>query len=209
MIKLICISDTHGKHRRLRLPPGDVLIHAGDCTFEGADHQAEDFLSWLGKLPYRHKLFIAGNHDFYFEGMSEQELLKIIPAGVTYLHDSGTIIDGIKVWGSPVTPWFFDWAFNKKRGADIAKTWKQIPADTKLLITHGPPANILDTTEGGFHAGCKILRKRVQQIQPRVHVFGHIHEGYGMIKHGTTTFINASMVNANFQLVHSPVVLEW
>jgi Icc-related predicted phosphoesterase len=118
------------------------------------------------------------------------------------------VLEGVHIWGSPVTPWFFDWAFNQHRGAPISKYWKQIPPDTDLLITHGPPAGILDATGGGHHVGCEELLKSVKHIKPKVHVFGHIHEAYANVQQDGTTFINASVVDSNFHLLNAPILCD-
>jgi Icc-related predicted phosphoesterase len=207
-LKIIAISDTHCRHKSVRLPKGDMVIHAGDVSYKGSFSEVSDFLQWFGGLPFRHKIFIAGNHDFYFERTNAATIQNTIPDGVTYLNDSGTYINGIQVWGSPVTPWFYNWAFNRRRGAEINKHWARIPAGTDLLITHGPPFGILDNVINGNYAGDKDLLQKVEEIKPAVHVFGHIHEAYGRLKRGTTTFINASVLNEKYELVNPPVVFE-
>ena len=124
------------------------------------------------------------------------------------MNDSGITIEGLKIWGSPIQPTFYDWAFNRKRGAEINKHWKLIPPDTDILITHGPPFQILDKTTSECHVGCDMLLNKINQIKPKLHVFGHIHEGYGMIQKNETIFVNASSVNIRYQLVNAPIVLE-
>lgn len=205
---LTLISDTHFRHNHLELAGGDMLIHAGDLCGHGTEGEALAFLRWSGEQPYTHKIFIAGNHDWFFEKNGKTYIDKIIPKNIHYLNDSGVEIEGLKIWGSPVQPTFFDWAFNRKRGAEINKHWKLIPKDTDILITHGPPFGILDRTISNHNAGCEMLLKKVNQIKPTLHVFGHIHEGYGMIEKGKTIFANASSVNVNYQLVNAPIVLE-
>lgn len=134
-MKIVAISDTHGQHHKLQLPEGDVLIHAGDISNRGELHEIKDFLLWFDKQPFKTKIFIAGNHDFYFERHSEEEINNIIPDGITYLKDSGIEIEGIKIWGSPITPFFFNWAFNRNRGYEIARYWDLIPSDTDIHYT--------------------------------------------------------------------------
>lgn len=205
---LTLISDTHFRHSQLELPGGDMLIHAGDLCGQGTEGEALAFLRWFGEQPYSHKIFIAGNHDWFFEEYDKAYIDKVIPKNIHYLNDSGVEIEGLKIWGSPVQPEFCDWAFNRKKGADINKHWKLIPKGTDILITHGPPFGILDTTASNYNAGCEMLLKKVNQIKPKLHVFGHIHEGYGMIEKGETIFANASSVNLHYQLVNAPIVLE-
>lgn len=206
-MKFIAISDTHGKHEGLELPEGDCILHAGDVCSRGTRKEALDFLDWFGKLDYQYKVFIAGNHDFFFERF-HAEVDDLIPDGVVYLNDAGVEIEGIKIYGSPVQPWFFNWAFNRERGPDIDRYWQLIPADTDILITHGPPYGILDKTVKGELVGCADLMNKVKELEPKVHIFGHIHEAYGEAKLPKTHFINASVLNVNYRLVNEPVVFE-
>jgi len=190
----------------MKLPTGDVLIHTGDITYRGKKSEVEDFLQWLQQLPFSHKIFIAGNHDFYFERAPQAEIQSIIPPGIIYLNDSGVSIGGVSIWGSPVTPKFFNWAFNRTRGEAIRRHWKRIPEGTQLLVTHGPPFGILDQIGNDEHVGCKDLLHAVQSIRPQVHLFGHIHESYGTTKSFGLRFINASLVNENYDLVNKPIL---
>jgi Icc-related predicted phosphoesterase len=206
-VKFIAISDTHCRHHSLKLPKGDAVIHSGDITYVGSRWEVVDFLTWFSSLNYQYKIFIAGNHDFYFE-KHPSEIKKLIPENVTYLNDSGIIINGINIWGSPVTPWFFNWAFNRRRGKVISKHWNLIPDNTQLLITHGPAFGILDTVINGENVGCEDLLKKLQQVKPNVHVCGHIHESYGTKKKGETKFINASILNEHYELAHRPITFE-
>ena len=202
----LTLSDTHGKHRLLKkLSGADVIIHAGDVSKDGREHSVEDFLSWYSKLDYEYKIFIAGNHDFYFEQESEKYLRKIIPANLIYLNDSGVTINGINIWGSPITPWFFDWAFNRDRGEDINKHWKLVPKSTDILITHGPALGILDLVGRGERVGCADLLKTIKRTKPKFHICGHIHEGYGIENKFETTFINASILDEHYALKNNPV----
>jgi Icc-related predicted phosphoesterase len=207
-LKFIVLADTHSRHRGVKLPKGDVLIHAGDISYRGEKLEVEDFLSWFSKQDFEHKIFIAGNHDFLFEKTKEKDLAKLIPEGIIYLNDSGTSIHGLNIWGSPVTPKFFNWAFNRNRGGEIQKHWKQIPSDTNLLITHGPPFGILDQAGNDRHVGCKDLLNTLQEIKPQAHVFGHIHESYGTTKSFGIKFINASLTNDSFELMNKPIIFE-
>jgi len=202
------IADTHARHRKMRLPKGDVLIHAGDVSYRGEKLEIEDFLAWFCKQDFEHKIFIAGNHDFLFESAGKKQLDQLIPAEIIYLNDSGTIIDGKNIWGSPITPKFFNWAFNRNRGEAIRKHWEMIPQNTDLLITHGPPYGILDQVANEQHVGCKDLLNTIKQLKPKVHVFGHIHESYGTTKNLGIKFINASQVNESYDLINKPIIFE-
>ncbi|MEO0042003.1 MAG: hypothetical protein RL329_1451 [Bacteroidota bacterium] len=205
-MKIVFISDTHGKHDNLKLPAGDMLIHAGDVSAKGTLQQMQLFLDWFEKQPFTYKIFIAGNHDFLAERDSHL-FESMIPSNCIYLKNNGISIEGIQIWGSPITPWFYNWAFNVHRGAAIAPYWAQIPADTDILVTHGPPYGILDETVTGFKVGCEALAQKIQTLNLKIHVFGHIHEGYGVQKVGETTFINASVLDLNYKLSNLPVVL--
>src|SRR5690625_1620059 len=143
-MKIVAISDTHGRHADIVFPKGDMLIHAGDVSSRGTRTQVADFIDWFARQPHKYKIFIAGKHDFFLEQADVQEIKELIPEGIIYLNDSGVEIEGIKFWGSPVTPWFYNWAFNRDRGEEIKQHWDLIPDDIRVLITHGPPSRILD-----------------------------------------------------------------
>lgn len=207
-MKVIAISDTHGYHDLLTLPSGDVLIHAGDVSSQGSKQEVQDFLQWFSDLNYEHKIFIAGNHDFFFERADSDMITSIIPDNVIYLNDSGISIGGLNIWGSPVTPWFFDWAFNRHRGADIKKHWKLIPQNTDILITHGPVYGVLDRTIHGQRVGCEVLKDATEVIKPKVHICGHIHESYGQVQTMDTLYINASVLDVQYRLVNDAVLFE-
>lgn len=207
-MRFIAISDTHCRHRNLKLPKGDVLLHAGDISNRGELKEVQDFLDWFSKQPHAHKIFIAGNHDFFFEREKDAVIKKIIPDSIHYLKEEEIIIDGIKIWGSPYTPWFFNWAFNVRRGEDLEKHWKKIPPDTDVLLTHGPVYGILDMVVNEQHAGDKDLLKKIIELKPKVHICGHIHESYGMIKRHGIKFINACLLNESYELVHKPIVFD-
>ena len=202
-MKIVALADTHGQHDQLQVPDGDVLIHAGDMC-GGNPFDYGDFNQWIGTLPHPHKIVIAGNPDALFEDHAD-----CLPTyNYTYLQDEATTIDGVKFYGSPWTPPFLDWAFMAESAA-IAKKWALIPQDTDVLITHGPPWGVGDVVRGEGHQGCADLMDAVLQVKPRFHVFGHIHEGYGM--YGLLdrpTYINASVLNEYYQMVNAPTVIE-
>lgn len=207
-LKFVAISDTHCRHRSLRLPKGDVLLHAGDVSYRSNREEIVDFLDWFAKQPFSYKIFIAGNHDFFFERKKEALIKALVPEGVHYLKDEAVVIDGLKIWGSPYTPWFYRWAFNKRRGEPLATHWNQIPADTDILLTHGPVYGILDTVINEQNAGDKDLLKRVLEIKPKAHVCGHIHEAYGMVRRHGIRFVNACVLNEAYELVNKPIAFD-
>ena len=191
-MRIVCISDTHGRHDRLTLPPGDLLIHAGDFTRHGKLEEVDPFNDWLGRTShlYRHKVVIAGNHDFCFQQHPAEARARLTHA--TYLEDAAVVLDGIKVYGSPWQPFFGGWAFNLHRGEPLAAVWAKIPADTHILVTHGPPEGVLDRNKWGDLCGCRDLLMRVYEVRPRLHVFGHIHEAAGRDEVDGITFVNAA-----------------
>ncbi|WP_152206458.1 metallophosphatase domain-containing protein [Marinobacter changyiensis] len=209
-MRLVCISDTHSMHLRIPpLPDGDVLIHAGDCLGAGTLDNVEDLNDWLGTLPHRHKIVIAGNHDWVFQEAPERARAALTNA--IYLEDSRAEIEGVKFWGSPWTPTFMDWAFMLERGQPLQERWAEIPEDTDVLITHGPPHGVGDEVPMESwceNVGCMDLLHRISQLSLRAHIFGHIHEGYGEYKIGKTRLINASTCTARFEPTNPPVVLD-
>lgn len=205
-MRVVCLSDTHGRHGTIVVPDGDLLIHAGDSTKRGTRPEIEAFDAWLGGLPHRHKVVIAGNHDFGFE---QDVTARTWIRHAIYLQDEGAVIDGLRIWGSPWQPRFFDWAFNLDRGLALAAVWAKVPDGTDILVTHGPPRGILDRTFRGEHVGCDdLLREVTERIRPRLHVFGHIHEDAGLIERDGIRFVNASACDLRYQAVQPPIVVD-
>lgn len=208
-LKIVCISDTRGKHNRVEIdvPDGDILLHAGDFSSMGTVYQTKLFIDWFDSLPHRYKVFIAGNHDWIAQNDSIELAAMLADTNITYLKHQSTVIEGIKIFGSPWQPAFCNWAFNYPREAG-EKIWRDIPDDTNILITHGPPFGIHDYVEGGSRSswndsdnvGCKALLNRINQLEHlKLHVFGHIHCGRGYLENGKTTFINASVLTDAYQ----------
>ncbi|TRY77446.1 hypothetical protein TCAL_13913 [Tigriopus californicus] len=223
-VRIVCMSDTHSRldHFKHPIPNGDIFIHAGDFTTVGSQEQVVKFNEFLGQLPHSHKLVIAGNHETTFdprvrgkrfqsqEKHNTAETMSDLLTNCTYLQDFGIEIQGIKFYGSPWTPDFsYSWAFNASRGSAIRSKWDQIPDDTDVLITHGPPLGHLDRTDAGKHVGCEDLMKRVvTEIKPKFHIFGHIHEDPGIVSNGLTVFINASTCNRTCKPINPPIVFD-
>lgn len=207
-VKIVAISDTHTFENQIAIPDGDVLIHAGDATITGTPAEIAAFGKWLDAQPHKHKIFIAGNHDWLFERNPEQARYLTQFDRVHYLQDSAIDIEGIRFYGSPWQPRFGDWAFNVNRGRAISVKWNLIgPCD--VLITHGPPWGVLDTVlPGSKHLGCEQLGEAVGRVRPRVHIFGHIHGGYGEYVAAGTRFINASICDEAYQTTNAPIVFE-
>jgi len=205
-LRIVAVADTHGHHNDLTIPDGDIFIHAGDISAYGRETDLADFNDFLGGLPHRIKIVIAGNHDFCFE--RDPQGIADILTNCIYLQDDSCVVDGIRFYGSPWQPWFHDWAFNLQRGEEIRAKWELIPEDTQVLITHGPPYGQGDLTVHGSRVGCSDLLEFVERIRPMVHVFGHIHEGYGITSDEFTKFVNASVVDQNFMLSHPATVFN-
>jgi len=214
-MKITFISDTHNKHNHLTsnaynniLGSGDVLVHAGDCTSMGKSHEITNFLNWFSMTDFKHKIFIAGNHDFGFE-MHTDIAEEFKEKGITYLFDTEVVIDGVKFYGSPWQPEFYDWAFNLPRGEKLAEKWSKIPGNTDVLITHGPVYGLLDYAPHGGHVGCEELYKRVFDVKPKIHVCGHIHGAYGQKSIDGVEFLNASVLDERYEHAHKPIVVEF
>jgi Icc-related predicted phosphoesterase len=212
-LRVVLISDTHGLHKWLDVPDGDLLIHAGDFSRgQGSLDQVRDFNAWLGTLTHTHKVVIAGNHDWPMQWKHTVNRAEEMLCNCTYLKDSSVTVRGFKVYGSPWQPTFCNWAFNLPRcGLELLSKWAAIPDDTDILVTHGPPMRINDHTEDNVGAGCELLANRVERLSNlSLHVFGHIHEAYGQTRIGENgpLFVNASVVNLQYQLVNAPVVID-
>jgi Icc-related predicted phosphoesterase len=205
-MKVTVTSDTHGLEKLCYVPKGHIFIHAGDFTINGSVQEVVEFNNWLGTLKYEHKIVSAGNHDFYFERKPEEA--RGVLTNAIYLLDESVEIDGIKIYGSPWQPWFNDWAFNLQRGKPLQEKWESIPEDTDILITHGPPFGRGDKTFAGEDVGCEDLLARIKVVQPKLHLFGHIHEGQGITHEGPTMCVNASFVDAQFYFACDPFEVE-
>lgn len=216
MTRIVAFSDTHGSHLGLKVPDGDILVHCGDLCSHGAMQDAMHFVRWFSTHPHKHKVFIAGNHDWVFEKNAAmmESILRLEFPNVHYLNDSGMEIEGLKFWGSPMQPRFFNWAFNRDRGEDIKRHWDMIPADTDVLITHGPPHGFCDEVyRVGFaiteHVGCRDLLDATLRIAPKLHLFGHIHYSGGQTYLAPkTTYANVSVLNEQYVVEHAPMVFD-
>lgn len=204
-MRLVCLSDVHSRQAEVVVPDGDLLIVAGDLTKRGGRPEIEAFDRWLATLPHPHKVVIAGNHDFAFE--IDPEARSWI-RHATYLQDEEVTIGGLRIWGSPWTPRFFDWAFNLDRGEPLRRVYDRIPTGIDVLVTHGPPRGILDRAFRGEDVGCDDLRDAVERIRPRLHVFGHIHEAYGQVVREGTRFVNACSCTLSYVPSQPPIVVE-
>ena len=163
-MKILHISDTHGKHQILKdLPNADVIVHTGDITEDGTEEEVKDFIEWFSGLSYAHKIFIAGNHDNCLYGAN----IEGLPDNVHYLCNDSITIDGIKFYGVPMF-------LQDDLDGNFPELFGCIPADTDVLLTHQPPLGILDEQDG-INYGDYTLYKRVMDVRPKYHLFGHLH----------------------------------
>lgn len=196
-MKILHLSDTHGLHRKLtKLPMADIAVHSGDFCMAGTESEAIDFLNWFCDLPYRHKIFICGNHD---EALYSATLTGI-DENVHYLCNSSAMIDGVKFYGVPL----FMGDCIAERQDDF---YTRIPDDTEVLITHTPPYCILDYDDD-FHYGSEALAQRIKELKLRAHLFGHIHRQNGVQKQDKTIFSNASIMDESYNAINTPNIIE-
>lgn len=227
--RITVISDLHTRQGIIPatdLPGGDILICAGDIMNSGYNkNDIWDFCHWFQSLKqYEDKVFIAGNHDRMFENHPEdvKVWLDKFPL-INYLQDEQLTFyfdgpngdmpeDNIRIYGLPHTPEFYNWAFNVPRNSHkMQEIVNKIPENTDILITHGPPYGILDTVSPRSYQalGCEVLRDGVKQVRPKIHIFGHIHGGRGIEYIDGTLFINASVLNEQYEYTNKPITLDF
>jgi Icc-related predicted phosphoesterase len=237
--KITLISDTHQKHNQLSttkslrksdqpldLPGGDILIHAGDFMSSGYNQmEAVMFFQWFDEINnYDTKVLIAGNHDRYMQDEPEEarRLVSNFYPTIEYLQDEELVLyfdgyngdmpeENVRIYGSPWQPEFYNWAFNLPRnGEEMKAKWDAIPNNTDILITHGPAYGHLDFVRyNRINVGCEMLRQRIDLIRPKIHVCGHIHQGYGYYFDGHTHFFNAAVLNEQYMYANLPFNFEW
>ena len=214
-MKIVCISDTHNKHRYINkasLEVADMIIHAGDFTSNGNQSQTLSFLQWYESLDIEHKILIAGNHDFYTCSDTFQYLLTSIAPSITYLNNESTTINGLKIFGSPYSNTFGHWAYMKE-DLELAHIWETIPEDVDIVVTHGPAHHIADKVLNPSYGmspyvGSSTLALRLAELPKlKLHVTGHIHEAAGIYL-GNYTTINASINDINYVPFNQPVVIN-
>jgi Icc-related predicted phosphoesterase len=212
VMRLVAFSDTHGQHNKVSVPDGDVLIFAGDFSGRGTWQDVSDFGGWFSSQMHKHKIWIAGNHDRLVEQF--RTIPESFFKGCTYLENTGCTIGGVNFWGSPVTPSFNGWAFNVDRGPAIKRVWDNIVRGTNVLITHGPPFGKCDgpyplsADTPSARLGCVDLKYRVEAIMPEVHIFGHLHTGYGKARDMCTEYYNVAICNEQYKPVNPCTVID-
>jgi Icc-related predicted phosphoesterase len=211
MTTIVCTSDLH--EHLVDIPACDLLLIAGDVSFAfkgdlAAKHAflAGDFKHWLDRVPADEIVLVAGNHDQSIEAWG-------LPDGLRchYLQDSGLELFGLRIWGTPWQPWFFDWAFNapRRNGEEfLASKFETIPAGNNIVVAHGPPHGYGDRTSRAEHVGSAAMTAALERVQPQLMVCGHIHEGYGRFDLGATKIVNASLVDEDYRPINPVVEIE-
>lgn len=202
-MKLVVVSDTHEKQQELGALGGDVLIHCGDSAYGfGSTDAAVDLLDdWFARQAFGLILCIGGNHDFGLQ--ARVGVQDPVFRNAVYLQDNSVRYKGLTFYGTPWVPELEDWAFYLPP-TDMRDRWELIPETTDVLITHSPPHGILDRNSRGKSCGCPSLLKRVLDVGPRIHCFGHVHASAGTLKLRGTTFVNASVVDSRYQIARRP-----
>ena len=221
MVRVVCLSDTHNQLDKIRIPSGDIIIHAGDICGRGTIQELETFAAQFSALPHPTKVFIAGNHDWPFqENRPQAEHVISQFDGITYLQDSETKACGLRIYGAPWQPEFYSWAFNLPRGKPLQDKWREIPLGIDILVTHGPPFGYGDFVQRPRYeswrpkgadersVGCVDLAEAILFKKPRLHVSGHLHSGYGRINTTNTIYVNASNCNEAYQPINPPIVVD-
>jgi len=218
-MKAVCFSDTHKTPIPFNLPKADFGIFAGDCSLSGQRKELEDFLHWYSSQPVKEKIFVAGNHDWFTYRNENQTRKMMSDYGITYLRDDGIEMHGYKFYGTPIQPFFCNWAWNQSSPEERDKAYNKIPEGIDVLITHCPPFGVLDTVYHYYHiggtyieeyVGCPRLLSAVQKKQPKFHVFGHIHcsRGVSQVEGIRTRFVNSAICDEAYDLSNTPMIID-
>jgi Icc-related predicted phosphoesterase len=219
-MRIVTMSDTHCIHDKMRysVPEGDVLVHAGDFTSTGTEEQIADFVDWFKKFPHKHKIVICGNHELKFSNNTEA-VRKFFPRSIELLHDRSIEIGGLKFFGQPRTPRYFDWGWMYERGLEAEEVWSRVPKDTDVLVCHGPPFMHGDVcpdyndfwTNSLKHVGCPEQEKRLRDLNVKYVICGHIHHSFGvhqMENKAQTKIVNTSICTEAYRADNPCFVID-
>ncbi|CAG9326959.1 unnamed protein product [Blepharisma stoltei] len=223
-IRIVCISDTHTQTRGLQIPAGDILVHSGDFCKKGVSSEVQEFMQFLQSQRHQYKIVVSGNHDYPLDiagyraiaarkGLKDRVDPYAVKANLVsnciYLEDTGAQLFGYSFWGSPWTAERHKGSFTIRDERDLGFKWCGFPDRVDILITHSPPFSQRDINSvRNEHCGCRYLADTVKRIHPKVHIFGHIHEGHGWNIEGHTTYINAAICNRRYLPVFRPIVFD-
>jgi Icc-related predicted phosphoesterase len=210
-MRIVTISDTHKQHKEVHLPCGDILVFAGDMCGGGSEKSARRFATWFANHQHPYKVIIAGNHDRCFENGARLIIAEYLTdLGIIYLEHEPKEIAGLKFFGSPYTPEFCSWAFNVPRGKELERKWSQIPDDTEVLVTHGPPYGILDhSIYDNCSCGDQKLLYRIRELKNlKLHVFGHIHYSYGLKEQDGVLYANSCICGEDYRPTNEPHIID-
>lgn len=216
-MKVAVISDLHGELPVV--PLCDLLLIAGDITpatreyhhnyYRMAHWLDTTFRWWLETIKARKIVLVAGNHDFIFQNC--YDLVPGLP--VTYLQDQYFEWEGLRIWGTPWQPIFYNWAFNLSE-EELDRKFSFIPNEIDILVSHGPPLGYCDMTSDKHSVGSYSLLKHVERVQPKMVACGHIHYSYGVAEmphnehNGRTLVVNASALGEDYKLQNKPVIVD-
>ena len=219
VVRIVLISDTHNRHRMLKMPEGDVLIHAGDFTNKGTEQEIREFDAWLASLDYQHKIVVPGNHDKGMDSKTKQggvQVTEVTNANV--LRGEMVEVMGLRVFGLPHTlnlPLGREMsAFGCGTEEEMKERAGGIPsANVDILVSHSPPWGIGDTNRTGKHCGSQGLREVVFNADqlPKLWAFGHVHESGGntyRAKGTKTILMNAASFLRSEEGLRPPVVID-
>lgn len=202
--KITALADLHG-HFPENLPGGDILIIAGDISSGKFVYLELDKLKkWMDKQNYKHKIFISGNHDECIKGKLKTLNYDTF-VNKHYLEDGAYIFDDMIIWGTPwsvifpeVNPYCKEFM---ECETELKYIYKLIPKDIDILISHSPPKYILDRSFNKINCGSQALMDRIEEVRPKLVIFGHIHEHGGkMIEQDGITYFNASIRDECYRL---------
>ncbi len=206
MKRQVFISDTHGSHDEIFLPEGDILFHCGDYSSSGSLQELLELNRWFGTLGFSDIVVIDGNHDTWSGKTLDANIVRGLFTNATYLRDEEVTIQGLRIYGSPWSKQYGRWQFMKPE-SELVEVYKKIPENLDILVTHGGPYGILDKVSRAGSVGSVALKEALAALKqpPKVHAFGHIHEGHGTLITANTTYVNASIMDEDYIPTNQPI----